>query len=195
MASNREEGLMEQLHERLMPKIKIAASKLFWILGIFILLTLVLRDLANPGGGYLNWIFTCTFSLLMSSYNDAVEIAQTPLASLTIAKIFTFIWYCFIAWLIYMFGYGLWSAISEKLEDQQNKRFEEEREREKKEESYSAESHKECSACIFEMENTENLSDLNSLFYQAIGKWPKWEKQLSRIYKARKRWLEKITPV
>lgn len=186
---------MQQFIEKLMPKIKTAARKLFWILGIFILLTLVLRDLDAPGGGYLEWIFTCIFSLLMSGYNDAVEIAQTPLASLTIAKIFIFLWYCSIAWLISMVGYGLWSAISEKLEDQQMKRFEEEREREKEETTYNAESHKECSACVSDMENAESLSDLNSLFYQAIGKWPRWEKQLSKVYKARKRWLEKNTPV
>lgn len=184
---------MDKLIERSMPKIKYVVKKLLWIIGIFTVLTIVLRDLDMPGGGYLQWIFTCIFLLFMSGYNDAVEIAQTPLASLTMAKIFIFVWYVSIAWLILILGYELWSSISDKLDDLQNKRYEEERKREKEEAHYAVEAQEECSQCVFDMEKTKSLNDLDSLFYHAIGKWPRWEKQLSRVYKTRKRLLEKNT--
>jgi hypothetical protein len=186
---------MHKLIERSMHKIKYFVKKLFWIIGIFTVLTIVLRDLDKPGGGYLQWIFTWIFLVLMSGFNDAVEIAQTPLASLTMAKIFIFVWYVSIACLILILANKLWSSISDKLDDLQNKKFEEERKREKEEARYLVEAQEECSQCVFDMGKTKNMNDLNSLFYHAIGKWPKWEKQLSRIYKARKRWLEKNSSV
>jgi len=52
----------------------------------------------------------------------------------------------------------------------------------------------ECARSVSNMQKAENLSDLDSMIYNAIGKWPKWEKQLSRVYLNRKHWLLKNTP-
>lgn len=47
----------------------------------------------------------------------------------------------------------------------------------------------ECSDCVLKMENSQSINDLNEVFGYAVGKWPHWERQISRIYNNRKEHL------
>ncbi|WP_068466715.1 hypothetical protein [Candidatus Protochlamydia phocaeensis] len=180
--------------QKLIEKFKKILNAFFWLLGGILALRLICYDLDTPGGGYLQFIFISIFSLLLSSYKDAAEILQTPLASLTIAKILALVWYALLSWFLFSIASGIWFFISEKLEEQQNKRVEKEREIQREEAKYAAQACDECATYVSAMENSQSLEHLNSLFYEAIGKWPRWEKQLSRVYKRKKDNLEN-TPV
>jgi len=49
----------------------------------------------------------------------------------------------------------------------------------------------ECAEYISQIENSQNLNDLNEVFGYAVRKWPRWERQISQVYKKRKECLLK----
>lgn len=188
---------MKELFEKLAPKIKKLLKRLFWIAAVIFLLSVVCQDLDRFDDGYIRPTVAYVTSIARSCCAHGVEIANTPLASLTIAKIFTLIWYCLIAWFLAMVAYGIWSFIRDVLDNSNQDQIEKElqkkeEERQKKEEErWYAESQNECAEFVSRMQNATSLYELNPLFYEAIRNWPKWEKQLSRVYKEKKKWLEK----
>lgn len=79
------------------PKIKRFLKNMFWTIAVFFIFLIVIKDTHASDGGYLKYVFTYCFFFLESGRLHAVEIADTPLASLTLAKLGVFIFYVFIA--------------------------------------------------------------------------------------------------
>lgn len=170
------------------PRIKSIFNNLIWILiGIFALI-LICLDL-DSRNGYIKPIASSIIITSMSCYFDAVQIANTPLASLTIAKIFLLIFYCIAAFFIIKCSFGIWSCLSNFL-NSIDKTHKENAQKKKEEEYLNAQSQNECDDFAIRMQNATSLYELNELFYEAMGKWPYWYKQLSEVYKERKKWLE-----
>lgn len=182
---------MESFASKFKKGIKILAK----ILAVIFLISVVLTDLERPDGGYIMWVIVFVVSAAVSSYKEVQEITHTPIASLTLAKIATLVFYFYVAWILLVIGRTVWSEISEYLEEREDRRFEQEREaqrlRRMEEEIYSGEAQKRCADCVAAMELTDSLSELESLYREAVSNWPKWEKSLSRVYKKIKKNLEK----
>ncbi len=149
-----------------------------------VVIILVLNDLDSPGNGYLGSMFSYGFSKLMVGYYDFVEIAQTPLASLTIAKIIAFTLYMIAAKLMWICVSGGCSWIIEKLESASSK----------EEQFIPIAPNEECARCVNKMQKANSIRELDELLFYVVSKWPQWESQLSTVYKNRKYWLEKNTP-
>lgn len=103
--------------ETWVPKIKRLFKKFILISVAIFPLIIVCEDLDKRDGGYIKPAAAFIISTGTSCYFEAVEIANTPLASLTIAKIFLFIFYCVLAWFIIMCAYGTWSLINSLLDE------------------------------------------------------------------------------
>lgn len=190
---------MKELIEEWAQKNKNLLHKLFYIVVAIILIGLICEDLVSRDGGYIRPAVSYIIGIGMSCCADAVEIANTPLASLTIAKIFLFIWYCSVAWLLTMFAYGIWSCLRDflKRHDENEENFIEyekqrlEEQRKAKEDQFYTQSQDECSEFVSLMQEATSLSELDELFRESASKWPRWTQQLTRIYINRKKWLEK----
>jgi hypothetical protein len=185
---------MQEIFENLSAKIKKHLNKAIWTVASVFLFIVVISDLDRPDGGYIMPTVIYITGVVMACGADAIEIADTPLASLTIAKIFILAWYCLIAWFLANCAWGIWSYISDLLSRHQENQIEEERQKEEEEDSLYFDSKKECAECVVQMQSALTLSELDTIFSHAIRRWPMWEKQLSRVYKKRKSWLEENTP-
>lgn len=112
---------MREMIDKWTPKIKSLLHKLFWILVAIFLFSLVCQDFDRHDGGYIRPAVAYIIEVGMSCYADAVETANTPLASLTIAKIILFIFYCFGALFVATCVFGLWFLIKSLFEEDEEK--------------------------------------------------------------------------
>lgn len=188
--------------EKYLPKIKAFSKKLLvWIVFLF-LISIVLTDLDRPGGGYIEWVVFGAMTIVTGCYADIQEITHKPLASLTIANLVTLAFYFYLVVILLFIGKGIWSEISEYLEERDEKQREidreiwlqKEKERREEEELYSGESSERCRQTVINMEKTETLEELESLYEYATQTWPKWKYSLSKVYNKRKKWLDKNKP-
>lgn len=163
--------------------IKVLKKALF-LAATFTVLSIILEDLHAHEGGYLKSISRFILSLLEIGSDHLIEIANTPLASLTIVNIVVFLIYIFVAINIFKGACGVFLWLIEKqLSGWGSESYHENK-------FLHSEPDEECAAYIYNMRKAESVSDLDSMLGYAIGKWPQWEKQLSRGYKLKKRLLE-----
>lgn len=106
---------MQEFIERLSPKIKKNAKKALWIFASFIAFLIIVSDFDKPGGGYIQLVFTWGLSTIIAGYIHTVEIANTPLADLTIAKIVGLMFYAVVGIILFHVGRGILSWGIKKL--------------------------------------------------------------------------------
>lgn len=75
--------------------------------GLFLAITTIGWDLERSNGGYIKPVLSWILGYFMSFGSDLVKICETPLASLSIANIFTLLWHAFVGWFILSFGWNL----------------------------------------------------------------------------------------
>ncbi len=182
---------MKEFIDKFTQKFQDILPKLILSLFGILIFSLVCKDFNAIDDGFIRPWIASLVDLLKAFQADASEIADTPLAQLTISKIFAFAFYMFVCWVILQIACGIWSCISEWLEERREKEFEEQLRRDREDRVYSCESRKECADIVCRMRKVESLAELNQLMFEAIGKWPEWEKNLSSVYKPRKKWIEK----
>lgn len=175
--------------------------KFLCLLSTALLCGFIAIDLEDPHG-YLQRIFLMLlpiFNLLLSAFQHLIEIANTPLASLTIWKIVLFGFYIV---LLIWFLRELLSLVSTLLKLTWKMLAWLNKSSEKSSFSFSDIGTEEPSVersnldaeiegevfpnFIRRMQQSTSLEELDIFLYHAIGKWPQWEKQISQVYKARK---------
>lgn len=95
---------MQEFIERMSPKLKKIAKKSLLAFAALVVFFTIVIDLDKPGGGYIRPVFYWVLSTIIAGYTNAIEIAHTPLAALTIAKIAELIFYAGVG--IVLFGIG-----------------------------------------------------------------------------------------
>lgn len=95
---------MQELIKRLSPKLKQITKKSLWVFAGLVAFFTIVIDLDKPGGGYIRLVFHWVLSMIITGYTNAVEIANTPLAAMTIAKIVGLIFYAIVG--IILLGIG-----------------------------------------------------------------------------------------
>ena len=119
---------------------------------------------------------------------------------MAIAKVFNLIFDICVTLFTLSFGYAIWSMIRDLLEIHRERQEERERLKEiakrdrEEEDRFYAESSQECAELVSKMRSASNQSELDFLLFQVLDKWPKWERQLTKVYEERKAWLKKNTP-
>ena len=98
---------MQGLIERIGHKVKKFAKKTLWVVVGLIPLFIIASDFDKPGEGNIRLVFHWVLSMIIAGYTNAVEIANTPLVALTIAKIVGLIFYAVIGIILLGIGKGI----------------------------------------------------------------------------------------